>query len=312
MAKKKIGNCALCPSENVELLQSHIIPKAIYKRTKIFENSRFRSFYNPHEIFQDGEKKTMLCHDCEEFFSWYETKFSNLFLDKYLANLTERLPEIKEDIDFYIFTVAWRVLYDDLYVCNSFSDNSERDYLIEYEQKLRRFLYQRYLEKQPGKKKDGVNVEIPNLEGKCFGEIIAEIEKCIDSTEPEDISEIKNYVYTLKELGFSGAVETIFDFMIWGYSFYTSGMKYVVLTGYNGLLLATVYHRSRNILITDDLNLLRKSGNSEAVIKEELINQVNELMKEMKASDSERQSKLNQDGLREKIEKRCENQTKLR
>ncbi len=89
-------------------------------------------------------------------------------------------------------------------------------------------------------------------------------------------------------------MDTFFDSMIWGYSFYTSaGMKYAVLTGYKGLLTATIYHRRRNVLITDDWKLLRKSGNSEAVIKEELINQVNELLKEMRERYPEIQSKFN-------------------
>ena len=120
---KNRGDCALCKNKNIELMQSHIIPKAIYKRTKAYENSRFREFYEPKNIYQDGEKKPMLCHDCEEFFSKYETKFSNLFLDKYLRNPADELPEISNDIEFYILTVAWRILYDDLYIHGSFINN---------------------------------------------------------------------------------------------------------------------------------------------------------------------------------------------
>ena len=38
---KNRGDCALCKNKNIELMQSHIIPKAIYKRTKAYENSCF-------------------------------------------------------------------------------------------------------------------------------------------------------------------------------------------------------------------------------------------------------------------------------
>lgn len=37
MSKSKIlGKCALCKEDNVELRESHIIPKFIYKRVKKF------------------------------------------------------------------------------------------------------------------------------------------------------------------------------------------------------------------------------------------------------------------------------------
>lgn len=69
------GTCALCERPNVVLKQSHIIPKLVYRRIKKFADSRFRNYFDPRIIFQDGEKKYMLCGDCEEFFSGYETKF---------------------------------------------------------------------------------------------------------------------------------------------------------------------------------------------------------------------------------------------
>lgn len=76
---KNRGDCALCKNKNIELMQSHIIPKAIYKRTKAYENSRFREFYEPKNIYQDGEKKPMLCHDCEEFLVNMKRNFQTCF-----------------------------------------------------------------------------------------------------------------------------------------------------------------------------------------------------------------------------------------
>ncbi|WP_077609583.1 hypothetical protein [Clostridium sp. Marseille-P2415] len=308
MAKEKeIGTCALCQKENVELMQSHIIPKAVYRRAKSFENSRFRSFYEPKEIYQDGEKKPMLCHDCEEFFSKYETKFANLFLDRYLKNPSDNLSEITEDTNFYTLTVAWRILYDDLYVHYSYSDDSERTYLEEYEHKLRRFLYGRYLMEKPESSVVQQTYEMPDLEGKCFGEIIAEIEKYYKNKLPEDISEVRNYVYTLSELGFRDAVVKLFDYMIFGYSFYTSTRtKYYIISGYKGLIITTAYHRKRSILITDNCDLIKKSGLSESVVKKDIINEINSLINEMRKRYPEVQNKLDEHGLRQKIAKRYE------
>lgn len=312
MEKKKVfGTCALCRKENVELMQSHIIPKAVYRRAKTFENSRFRSFYEPEKIFQDGEKKPMLCHDCEEFFSKYETKFANLFLDKYLKNPSNDLPEVTENTNFYILTVAWRILYDDLYVQHSYLDDSERAYLDEYENKLRRFLYGRYLEGKSEESGAQPMSEMPDVEGKCFGEIIAEIEKYKKSKLPEDISEVKNYVYTLSELGFSDVAVKLFDSMIFGYSFYTSTRtKYYIISGYKGLIIATVYHRKRSILITENRKLLRKAGSSKTVIKEDLIDEINVFINQMRKRYPEVQKKLDENGLKEKIAKRYKNQKK--
>lgn len=308
MAKEKsIGICALCQKENVELMQSHIIPKAVYRRAKLFENSRFRSFYEPKEIYQDGEKKPMLCHDCEEFFSKYETKFANLFLDRYLKNPSDKLSEITEDTNFYALTVAWRILYDDLYVHYSYPNDSERTYLEEYEHKLRRFLYERYLKEKPEDSVVQQTYEMPDLKDKCFGEIIAEIEKYHKNNLHEDISEVKNYVYTLSELGFTDAVVKLFDSMIFGYSFYTSTRtKYYIISGYKGLIITTAYHRKRNILITDNWDLIKKSGSSEPVVKKDIIYEINSLINEMRRRYPEVQNKLDEHGLRQKIAKRYE------
>lgn len=69
--KCTIGKCALCSRESIELMKSHIISKLVYTRVKTYENARFRNYFNFNQIYQDGEKKPMLCHDCEEFFSKY-------------------------------------------------------------------------------------------------------------------------------------------------------------------------------------------------------------------------------------------------
>ncbi|MGO5050952.1 hypothetical protein ACTQ6A_00295 [Lachnospiraceae bacterium LCP25S3_G4] len=314
MAKEKIlGDCALCRKKNVELMQSHIIPKAIYRRTKTFDNSRFRNFYEPNTIYQDGEKKPMLCHECEEFFSWYETKFSNLFLDKYLASPDKPLPTISDDIEFYMLTVAWRIIYDDLYVLNSFEDDIERKYLDEYEEKLGKFLYERYIQENPSEVNTRIEIHQPNMEGRCFGEMIAEIERWEKSGSPEDMSEVKNYIYRLSDLGFSDDVTKLFDSMIFGYSFYDSTRtKYYIISGYKGLIITTAFLRKRSILITDDRKLFRKTIKSDKIIKEDITEEINCLIAEMRRRYPEVQEKLDENGLRDKIKKRYEGKKKLK
>lgn len=308
---ENIGECALCRKKDIKLMQSHIIPKAIYKRTKEYENSRFRNFYEPKSIYQDGEKKPMLCHGCEEFFSRYETMFSNLFLDKYLSSINSPLPKITESIELYMLTVAWRILYDDLYVYHSFSGEDVRKNFEEYEEKLGKFLYERYLEENPGEVNTRTSVYEPNIEGKSFCEMIAEIERWEKSSSPEDMSEIKNYIYKISDLGFNDSVTELFDSMIFGYSFYDSTRtKYYIISGYKGLILATVYLRKRNVLITDDKKLLRKTRKAEKIIKEDIIEEVNYILLKIKRKYPEVQKKLDENGLRAKISKRYEGKQK--
>ena len=302
MAKEKIiGTCALCKRENIELNQSHIIPKAIYKRTKTYENSRFREFYEPKKIYQDGEKKLMLCHECEEFFSWYETKFSNLFLDKYLEAPKKSLPVITDDINLYILTVSWRIIYDDLYVYNSFENDNERSCFEEFENKLGNYLYERYIGKKPKEVNTRTIIDEPNLKGKCFGEIIAEIEKWKKSNLPEDISEIKNYVYKLSDLGFDEAYTIFFNSIIFGYSFCNSThTRYYIISGYQGLIITTAFLKERSILITDNMKLLKKICNSDKNIKKDITEEIAYFFSGIKIGYPEVQEKLDKDGLRKK------------
>ena len=81
-----IGTCALCEEQNAELKASHLIPKLAYVRTKSTKKSRFRAMNDIKRPLQDGEKKYLLCNKCEEFFSVFETQFTNFFLDDFLKN----------------------------------------------------------------------------------------------------------------------------------------------------------------------------------------------------------------------------------
>lgn len=140
--KKNIGICALCKSENVELKESHLIPKLAYMRTKSTKRARFRAMNNIKKPLQDGEKKYMLCGECEELFSAFETKFANNFLDEYLKTNKINRKIYKEQwfLD-YILSVSWRILYDDLYNHNSFFDNPCRSLYDNFEIDARNYFH---------------------------------------------------------------------------------------------------------------------------------------------------------------------------
>lgn len=130
--------CALCNRES-SLQDSHLIPKLVYTRIKSHPNSRFRSLDDIFKVMQDGEKHKMLCHDCEEKFSVLETYFAKHFLDIYLSGGI--IPEVDDQTKLgdYILSVAWRILWDDLYRMNSFSDHI-RDEFERFESDLHDYL----------------------------------------------------------------------------------------------------------------------------------------------------------------------------
>lgn len=240
---REIGTCALCKRENVVRKQSHIIPKGVYRRSRTKKDSRFKNHFHPGEIFQDGEKKYMLCGDCEGFFNTYETPFFNQYLDKYLRQPTFSLPNTSDKVEFYFLTVAWRVLYDDLYERKSFEDQAEYIMFEEFEQILWKYLiteyYKRYPETVPQKNTDPID-----LKGKTFGERIAIAEKEHLESMPPDITKIRNYVYTLEEFGFPAEISELFSHSVCGYCFFEKSHKnYFVISLYQGLAIVTVYHR---------------------------------------------------------------------
>lgn len=305
--EKTIGKCALCRKTNVELMKSHIIPKAIYRRTKTYENARFRNFFNPNIIYQDGEKKPLLCHECEEFFSKYEMKFSNLFLDRYLASPSSPLPAITKDIEFYIITVAWRILYDDLYKQNSYKGDSQRIFFEEYEEKLGKYIFEKYIEENPTATSTRTEVYKPNMNSKCFGEMIAEFEKWEKSSSPEDMSEIKNYIHRLSDLGFEDTVKELFDSMIFGYSFCDSTRtKYYIISGYKGLIITTAFLRKRSILINNDRRLFVRARKVDKMVKKDIRDEITYGLMKIRNEWPKLPKKLDENGLKYKIKRRYE------
>ena len=264
---REIGTCALCKRENVVRKQSHIIPKGVYRRSRTKKDSRFKNHFHPGEIFQDGEKKYMLCGDCEGFFNTYETPFFNQYLDKYLRQPTFSLPNTSDKVEFYFLTVAWRVLYDDLYERKSFEDQAEYIMFEEFEQILWKYLiteyYKRYPETVPQKNTDPID-----LKGKTFGERLAIAEKEHLESMPPDISKIRNYVYTLEEFGFPAEISELFSHSVCGYCFFEKSHKnYFVISLYQGLAIVTVYHRHLLPFSKRNANILIDNRITKAKIK---------------------------------------------
>ncbi|MCM1565157.1 MAG: hypothetical protein NC238_04190 [Dehalobacter sp.] len=266
--KDNIGMCALCKEENVELRESHIIPKLAYKRIKAFQNSRFRNFYDINSIYQDGEKKPLLCSNCELFFSKYETHFANNYLDKFLEG-NRKLPKLYDKIDIYIFSVAWRILYDDLFILNSFDGEYARKVFEEFEKKLLCYLEELRIGNSP--------------------------------TSPQCI---KNYIFTIRDLGFINEVAEFLEPSLFGYSFHSGDQsKYIVFSHYAGIIIATVYRPANVIILGRKLSeyILDRytSQTVKKLLNEEIIYQVNKMIEQQPINE-----KVLEAGLREKIKNR--------
>lgn len=199
------NDCPLCGKQNVKLLRSHLIPKLVYRKNKTYQNSRFRNFTNLNKIYQDGEKKYLLCLECEQHFSKFEVVFAKKF-EEYLKT-GKKKDLLYPEIEKYISSVAWRILYDDVILLNSFEIKPELDIWIKYNNHLRT-----YLEKLK-----------------------------IDNSQ-KIIRDIRTYVYTLNEVGYGKEVSELFKNVMFGYCIRTGDYsKYIVLVYYNDLVFATIY-----------------------------------------------------------------------
>lgn len=267
--EKNIGTCALCKNENVKLLDSHIIPKLVYRRLKSHENSRFRNYFSINDIFQDGEKKPMLCQNCEKFFNKFETEFANDFLDKYSNGRLKNKNDI-ESFDDFIYSLNWRIIYDDLYIFKSFEKNNKSEVQNFY-------LMESILVDYLNKKRQDIKVEKPK--------------------------ELKNYVFYIEDLKLDSNIINAFNSSTFGYCFnadYKS--KYVVMTYFLGIIIVTLYE-PKGIFIVNSIweSIKRKliTGKMDNIIKGEVIWQYNSMLSQKSVND-----KILDSGLREKLRKR--------
>lgn len=120
------SKCALC-SKQVELRESHIIPKFVFNWLKD-TGGPIRSKSEPNLRVQDGVKESLLCDDCERLFSEWEKLFcEKLFLPLH-GDYTVTTPIRYEywALKFAV-SVSWRVLlyYYQLHDLSHFSKKQQ-------------------------------------------------------------------------------------------------------------------------------------------------------------------------------------------
>lgn len=148
---KKHGICALCRKE-ADLELSHIVPKMVVRELKKTSVGQLRSTENPNGTVQDSEKHYMLCGECEDLFSEYETSFSKFMLHPYLRGEADTFS-YDEKLFYFVTSVSWRSLYQDIldFVQNNVVGIDALECLISAEQIMRDYLL--------GKRTDIGNIE---------------------------------------------------------------------------------------------------------------------------------------------------------
>lgn len=140
---QRLKKCALCENER-ELELSHIVPKMAVRALKRTSVGGIRNTDNPDLIVQDSEKHYMLCSDCEDLFSPYETYFSNTIFQPFLNNKKVHF-DYDSKLFYFITSVSWRSLYLDLldFVENHVVGIDALECLIDAEKTMRDYLLNR-------------------------------------------------------------------------------------------------------------------------------------------------------------------------
>lgn len=251
--------CALC-RENKKLELSHIVPKFVIRYLKNTSIGAIRNMENPNITVQDGEKHYLLCGDCEDLFSEYETKFANKFFYPYMKN---NVKEFHYDSDTYYFltSVSWRSLYLDIldFVEHAIEldiDTETLDCLIAREQEMRNYL----LKKQPSV--SGIEHHI------YFFEDFKNISNELIDTRPH----------------------TTFHRSITSYTFFNKGLKtHATITNMMGIISVTLYSKGeqeewRNTEIVNGEGII---GAENQLIKSICRSELEEILRKVKKSATE-------------------------
>lgn len=272
-----IRQCALCRQVK-ELELSHIVPKFVIRYLKKTSVGAIRNMENPDRVVQDGEKHCLLCGDCEDLFSTYETKFANSFFHPYMK---DNQKEFYYDYEIYYFltSVSWRSLYLDIldFVVNAedVGINTETlDCLIVREEQMRNFL----LKKQP------------NVEGIEHHILFFEDVKSIAN----DLIETRPHTTIHRSLG--------------SYTFFCKEQKtYATMTNMMGIILFTIYSKGKqemwiNTEIVNGLGSIKAENQMmEGVCGNELAEMLINA-KRATSGISEKQSKVINERVQTKIE----------
>lgn len=231
---KNTGTCALCEKTNIQLRASHLIPKLAYTRTRTTKKSRFRAMNDIKQPLQDGEKKYLLCDNCEEFFSGFETQFANNFLDNFLKSKKLNKKCFKESwFQNYVLSVAWRIMYDDLYNAGSFTDESCRSVFEEYENSVRKYF----------------NTLSNNL--------------------PQTVPSCTHYIYKVDEIVSEANIIKLLEPSLFGYCYFDGEYHLpIVISYYLGLVFVTVFHDANLIFIDTPKKAFKRKYCLSKIIRE--------------------------------------------
>ncbi len=104
--------CRLCCNKYDTLKESHIVSKMFYNAIKKKSiTGIMRQASEPNVGVQDGLKVPLLCGNCEELFSKYETRFSNeIYTQTIKANGEIQFDSRQDYISYFLLSIAWRVI----------------------------------------------------------------------------------------------------------------------------------------------------------------------------------------------------------
>ena len=119
-----MAECKLCHRDR-ELANSHIIPRFVIRWMKKSGPTPFlRKFTDPNTRIQDIHEK-MLCGDCEEIFSEWESKFASQTFYPHVRDQSDQF-EYGEWMYRFILSVSWRLLVSEMAVWHE-SDHPKID-----------------------------------------------------------------------------------------------------------------------------------------------------------------------------------------
>lgn len=105
--------CPLCNQKKNNIRKSHIVPKFVGKYQKKAAIGNIRNTYNPNIPSQDIFKEYLLCGECEELFSKYETWFAENIFKPYKNQQVLNSPNTSSSrykLKYFLTSVAWRFI----------------------------------------------------------------------------------------------------------------------------------------------------------------------------------------------------------
>src|ERR1035437_4486865 len=106
-----MGRCLLCQNQRA-LRKSHLIPKYIFKWLKDTGSGHLRSCENLNLRIQDGPKHHLLCQDCKDLFSGFETYFAKQIFYP-IVNEGATIFCYNEKLQKFVISVLWRLIKHD-------------------------------------------------------------------------------------------------------------------------------------------------------------------------------------------------------